>query len=252
MTSFLVGTRSAERLVVGLARYDRLMSNGPDHGSDPQGVHSASDAALALGPLFARQMPNARRLIDELAAEHTDVGDEAKVRLVKAHAARRLASSLRDDAAGVQLREIVAELAVAIALLRGLEPRTKAGFAELGARVMASVEKTANLHQRVGDAVPHAVSGFERVARQLQPIVAEQLFKALGGAKPSRPGIARDAHKSMRSTVWRARHNREVTAATAGAAAAAVARAIDAATPRLIVRMVDRSLSPKAGGPQRK
>lgn len=233
------------------ARYDRPMSDEPrdnsgDPARNPRGEQATGDLASALGALFAEQLPNAQRSLDELASEHPDLDDQAKIRRVKARAARRIASTLRNDDAE-QLREAVAELAVAIVLIRRFEPRTKAEFAELGARVMASAEKTANRHQRVGGAVPHAVSGIERVARQIQPIVAEQLFRALGGAKPKRPGVARDAYKSMRSTVWRARHNREITAATASTAAAAVARAVDAAAPRLIVRMVDRSLRPKRG-----
>lgn len=207
------------------------------------------DGASALGALFAEQLPNVQRLLDELANEHPDLDDQAKIRRVKARAARKIASALRNDDTE-QLREAVAELAVAIALIRRLKPRTEAEFAELGARLMESAEKTANRHQRVGVAVPHAVSGIERVARQIQPIVAEQLFRALGGAKPKQPGAARDAYKSMRSTVWRARHNREVTAATATAAAAAVSRAVDAAAPRLIVRMVDRSMKPKRTHPK--
>ncbi len=217
---------------------------GGSSGADSRDEQSVDDAVSALGPLFEGQRLNAQRLIDELAAEHSDLSVEKKVRHVKARAVRRLSDlmSAHEEVDVGQLREAVAELAVAIALLRGIEPRSTSEFAELGARVMRSVEKTADRHQRIGGAVPNAAAGFERVARQLQPIVAELLFKALGGAKPARPGVARDAYKSMRSTVWRARHDREVTAATANAAAAAVSRAIDAAAPRLIVRMVDKSL----------
>jgi hypothetical protein len=218
-----------------------------DSLSDKESQQSAEDVTSALGELFADQYPSAQNLIDDLARKHPDVDDNGRIRLVKKHAVKKLAATSGDDDAAQQLRETVAELAIAIALLRGLQPRTKEEFAQLGVRIMTSAEKTASLHHRVGTAVPQAVSGFEKVARHVQPAVAEHLFRALIGFKPARPGVARDAYKNIRSTVWRARYNRGVSAAAAGGASAAVVRTIDAAAPRLIVRMVDRSLRLKHG-----
>jgi hypothetical protein len=227
-------------------------NSSADSPSDPESRQSAEDAASALGELFAAQLPHAQDLVDDLAREHPEVDDEGRVRLVKKQAVRKLAMASGHDDIDQMLRDTVAELAMAIALLRGLEPRTKAEFAELGLRILNSAEKTIRVHQRVGTAVPQAVSGFERVARHVQPIVAEQLFRALAGFKPARPGMARTAYKNMRSTVWRTRYNRDVSAAAAGGASAAMVRAIDAAAPRLIVRMVDRSLRHKHGNRNRK
>jgi hypothetical protein len=228
------------------------MSYDPDGASgesqsERKNQQSAGDAKPELGDLFADHAPAAQKLVDELSREHPDIDREGLVRLVKKHAVRKLTTASSHDDATQFLRDTVAELAVAIALLRGIEPRTSADFNELGIRIMHSAEKTATLHQRFGTAVPQAVSGFERVARHVQPLVAEQLFRALAGIKPARPGMARDAYKSARSTVWRARYNRDLSAAAAGRASAALVRAMDAAAPRLIVRMVDRSLRRKPG-----
>ncbi len=60
--------------------------------------------------------------------------------MVKRHAVRKLGNaSRRDDVEA----ETVAELAMAIALLRGIEPHTEAEFGEMGQRILAKAEKIA-------------------------------------------------------------------------------------------------------------
>ncbi len=216
------------------------MTDTPSGGDGDDAERVASD----LGELFARQLPKARALIADLVREHPDADDEARIRLVKKRAVGKLATAGHDEGADERRREAVAELAVTLTVIRDVQPCTTAEFAALGERIMASAEKTANLHHRLGTTVPAAAAGFEQVTRRVQPYVAEMLFRALAGAKPGRPGMARDMYKTARSTVWRTRYNRNITAAAAGGAAAALVGAADVAAPRIIVRMVDRAVRP--------
>lgn len=222
------------------------LESSDDPRFNQEASQSVEDAATALGELFAQQLPAARTLVDDLARQHAGVDAEGQVQMVKRQAVRKLGSASRRDNTGPPLPETVAELAMAIALLRGIEPHTEAEFEETGRRILARAQKIGNLHLRAGAAVPQAFAGFEVFARYVQPAIAEFVFQAMGGLKPGRPGMARDVYKTMRSNVWRARHNRGITEAATGGASAALTKAMDAAAPRLIVRYVDRSLpSPK-------
>ncbi|KIU18572.1 hypothetical protein TL10_01690 [Mycolicibacterium llatzerense] len=204
---------------------------------------SADDAAAALGGLFEAQLPAARAIVDDLDHQHPDVDAEGRVQIVKRQAVRKLSAGARYADAAPPLQEVVAELAMCIALLRGFEPRTEAEFEELGRRILSRADKIANLQAQASNALPVAVAGLSRLLKVVQPIVMEAVFRQLGGIKPTSAGAARDAYKTMRSKVWRARHDRGVTAAAAGGGANVLLKAVDSAAPRLIVRYVDQALS---------
>jgi hypothetical protein len=99
------------------------------------------------------------------------------------------------------------------------------------------------MHNLAGQALPLAVAGFERVARQLQPVIVEALFRAMAVAAPSGAGAARDLYKNARSKVWRARHNHGFAAVTAIGAGRALQQALGSEAARLLVREVDRALA---------
>ena len=203
---------------------------------------SAEEAAALLGELFARQLPAARALVEDLRRQHPADGDERVVRTVKRQAVHRIARAARGDVADETVAEVVAELAMAIALLRKLEPRTSADFAALGESILARADKIAGLHAQAGTALPGAFASFARFAKEVQPYVAEFVFHKLGGFKPGQAGVRRDAYKFARSRVWRARHDPRVAETAGRGAADALLKAVDAGAPRLIVRHVDRSL----------
>jgi hypothetical protein len=204
---------------------------------------TADDAAAALGELFAAQLPAARAIVDDIALQHPDVDSEGRVQIVKRQAVRKLSAGARYGDSELLLQEVVAELAMCIALLRGFEPRTDEAFRELGRRILSRADKIASLQAQASNALPHAVAGLSRLVQVVQPLLMEAVFRQLGGFKPSSPGAARDAYKTMRSKVWRARHDRGVTAAAAGGGANVLLKAVDTAAPRLIVRYVDQCLS---------
>lgn len=215
---------------------------GSDIGFDPPPSQSTEEAAAALGDLFAQKLPLARTLVEDLARQHPGVDYEGRVQIVKRQVVQKLVQASHSDNDGPSVAETVAELAMAIALLRGIEPHTESEFHALGLRILARAERIAALHRQAGAAVPHALAGFEWFARYVQPVVVEFVFHTMAGAKPERPGAARDAYKFLRSRVWRARHDRGVAGAAAGGASAALLKAMDTAAPRLIVQYVDRSL----------
>jgi hypothetical protein len=221
-------------------------SGTDDEGHSPQfgeqSTHSIDDAAEALGPLFAEQLSSARALLDDLARQHPEVSADGLIRIVKRLAVSDLATAPRPTELEQSVQETVAKLVMCIGLLRGFQPHTTAEFNQLGPRILEKADKIANLHAQAGTALPVAVAGLSRFAQQVQPLVAEYVFHKMGGMKPPKPGVARDAYKTMRSRVWRARHDKGVTAAAAGGASNVLLKAIDAGAPRLIVRYVDRSL----------
>lgn len=227
-----------------LMALDRVADDdtGASHQSDVPSPPSADEAAAALGELFAAQLPAARAMIDDLVRQHPDVDAEGRVQIVKRQAVRKLSAGARYADSAPPLQEVVAELAMCIALLRGFEPRTHAEFDELGRRILSRADKIANLQAQAGSALPLAVAGLGRLVQVIQPLLVEAAFRQLGGFKPTNPGAARDAYKTMRSKVWRARHDRGVAAAAAGGGANALLKAVDTAAPRLIVRYVDQSL----------
>lgn len=219
---------------------------------DGRSTQSAEEAAVALGELFAEQLPVAKALLDDLAHQHPGVDAEGRIQIIKRQAVRKLAAGSRHRDLRQPIQEVVAELAMSIALLRGFEPHTEAEFQDLGRRILDRAHKIANLQAQAGIALPVAIDGLSRFAQQVQPLVAEYVFHKLGGIKPHGPGVPRDAYKTMRSKVWRARYDRGVTAAATSSASNAVMKAIDAGAPRLIVRHVDRSLpAPKRVGGRR-
>lgn len=217
-------------------------SADPDGESDHESTYSVDEAAALLGALFAKQLPAARALVEGIKSQHPDVGAEEHVQNAKRNAVDKLTAAARKDDIYQSIPEVVAELAMAIALLRGLEPHTEADFKELGSRLLARADRIAKLQYQAGKAVPMADVGFNLAAQLLQRLIAEYAFHRLGDVKPSRTGAARDAYKTVRSKTWRARRDPNIAAAAAGGAAEALQRAIDAGAPRLVVRYVDRSL----------
>lgn len=203
---------------------------------------SADDAAAALGELFEAQLPAARAIVDDLDHQHPDVDAEGRVQIVKRQVVRRLSVSARYAESAQPLQEVVAELAMCIALLRGVTPRSDEEFEKLGLRILSRADKIANLQAQAENTLPVAVAGLSRLVQVVQPLLMEAAFRQLGGFKPTSPGAARDAYKTMRSRIWRARHDRGVTAAAAGGGANALLKAVDTAAPRLIVRHVDQAL----------
>ena len=238
-TSWDEAARTLVRLDVVTAAAD-----SKDGGArfDERTAQSIEDAAVWLGELFAQHLPAARTLVDDLARQHPGVDTEGRVQMVKRQTMRKLASGSRRDDSQQPVEETVAVLAMAIALLRGIEPHTESEYEELGRRILAKAYKIANYQTQAGDALPLAFAGIERFARYVQPIVAEFVFHKMGGVKPGQAGAARDMYKAMRSRVWRARHDRGIAASAADGASKALLKAIDAGAPRLIVRYVDRSL----------
>lgn len=218
------------------------LMTGPDIDADERPSQSAEDAAAALGELFAESLPLAQALVDDLARRHPTADSETMVQTVKRQAVHKLAQSARRGYEGPSGPQIVAELAMAIALLRGLEPRSDEEFKELGLRIMSRSESIASLHRKASTAVPQALVGFQWFAEYIQPMVVEFAFNKMTGFKPPRPGAARDAYKFARSRVWRARRDKGVAEAAAGGASAAAMKAMDTAAPRVIVRYVDRLL----------
>lgn len=217
-------------------------STDSENPAREQSTQSVDEAAVQLGELFAKRLPAARILMDDVARQHPGVDAEGRVQIVKRQAVRKLNNSARQDLLAQPIPEVVAELAMAIALLRGIEPRTDAEFEALGRRILTRAERIAKVQAQAGNAIPVAARGFTLFAQQIQPLIAEYLFNTLSGVKPSRPGAAREAYKTARSKIWRARRDRDSTDAMAGGASDALKRAIDAGAPRLIVRHVDRSL----------
>lgn len=226
-----------------LIALERANADGadPDNQPEDQSTRSMDEAAVLLGELFADRLPAARVLVDATARQHPGVNAEGHIQIIKRQAMRRLSVESR-YVASQPIPEVVAELAMAIALLRGFELGTDAEFQKLGLRMITRADKIAQAQAQAGRAIPLVANGFSFFAEHIQPVVTEYVFNRLGALKPSRPGAARNAYKSARSKVWRARHDRDIANAAAGGAADALQRAIDAGAPRLIVRYVDRSL----------
>lgn len=222
-------------------------ADSADDRTNRQRTQSMDDDAKALGALFAQQLAAARNLIDEINGQHPGTDPEARVQIVKRHEMQKLVAAAQEENSSRLISETVAELAMAIALLRGIEPRTEAEFHELGERLLDKAARIANVHARADVAMPAALAVFNQFAQHVLPHLAEYLFHAIGGIKPARPGAARDAYKFARKKVWGARHDRGVAGAAAGGAAKAIRAAIDGAAPRLIVRLVDRSLRTSRG-----
>lgn len=211
-----------------------------DDGTDVE--PSIEEIAALLGEIFARQLPASRTLVDELGRRHPGEKADALIGRVKRQA---IADLGKTDPGGdsTPVLETVAALAMSIALLRGIEPHSEAEFAEMGRRILDRTQGISEMRNRAGQAIPLAVAGFERVAHQMQPVLVEALFRAMGRAAPSSAGAARDLYKNTRSTVWRARHKRGIAAAAAAGAGHAVRQALNAGAARLLVREVDRALA---------
>ncbi|GAA3520472.1 hypothetical protein RAJCM14343_1757 [Rhodococcus aetherivorans] len=219
------------------------MSGTFDHTGDGTDVEpSLEEIASLLGEIFARQLPEARKQVDELGRRHPGEKADALIARVKRQAIADLGKSEPGGDSNPVL-ETVAALAMSIALLRGIEPHSGAEFAEMGRRILDRTQGIAEMRNRAGQAIPLAVAGFERVAHQMQPVLVEALFRAMAMAAPSGAGAARDFYKNTRSTVWRARHKRGIAAAAAAGAGHAVRQALNAGAARLLVREVDRALA---------
>ena len=223
-----------------------VTSNQTDHGTED--VPSIDDIASMLGEIFARQLPESRKQLDELGRRHPGESTDAVIARVKRQAITDLGYPATEDDSPPVI-ETVATLAMSIALLRGIEPHTDTEFAELGRRILDRTQGIAAMHTRAGLAIPLAVAGFERVAQQIQPVIVEALFRAMAVAAPAGAGAARDLYKNARSVMWRARHKRGVAAVAAAGAGRALQQALGSGTARLLVREVDRTLAaPKATG----
>lgn len=225
-----------------------VTSNQTDDETDD--VPSIDDIASWLGEIFARQLPESRKQLDELGRRHPGENTEAMIARVK----RQVIADLGHPATGDDsppVLETVATLAMSIALLRGIEPHTETEFAELGRRILDRTQGIADMHTRAGLAIPLAVAGFERVAQQIQPVIVEALFRAMAVAAPAGAGAARDLYKNARSVIWRARYTRGIAAVAAAGAGRALQQALGSGTARLLVREVDRTLAtPKRSNPR--
>ncbi|OUS97248.1 hypothetical protein [Rhodococcus sp. NCIMB 12038] len=210
--------------------------------NDTQVVPNIDDIARWLGEIFARQLPESRKQMDELARRHPGENVDALVARVKRQAIADFGTAGTEDGSRPVL-ETVAALAMSVALLRGTEPHSEAEFAELGRRILDRTQGIADMRDRAGHAIPLAVEGFERIAHLLQPVVVEALFRAMAMAAPSQAGAARDFYKNARSVVWRARHKRGFAAAAAMGAGRALQQALGSGAARLLVREVDRALA---------
>ncbi len=162
--------------------------SGPDGESDQQPKHSIDEAAGLLGELFAKQLPAARAIVEVIKTQHPDVGVEKHVQNAKRRAIEKLTTAgAATDGLRESIPEIVAELAMTIALLRGLEPRTEADFNKLGSRLLARADRVAKLQYRAGKALPMADVGLNLAAQLLQRLLAEYAFNGssdLAGAEP--------------------------------------------------------------------
>ena len=237
-TSWAAATKSLLELEQATAS-DAAESNGK---SNAESSRSIDEAAALLGELFADRLSAARSLVDEVTRQHPGVDVDGRVQIIKRRAIRQLNAAGRQDGLAQPIPEVVAELAMAIAVLRGFELRTDSEFQELGRRLLTRAERIARLQAQAGNAIPLAANGFSLFVQKIQPLLAEYLFEGLGSVRPGRPGAARNAYKAARSKVWGARYDRNIADAAAGGVADALERAINASAPRLIVRYVDRSL----------
>ncbi|MGV9862621.1 hypothetical protein [Rhodococcus koreensis] len=208
------------------------------------GAASIEEIASLLGEIFARQLPESRKQIDELGRRHPGEDASALIARVKRQAVADLGKPVAGDDSPPVL-ETVAVLAMSIALLRGVEPHSEAEFAEVGRGILDRAQGIADMHNRAGQAIPLAVAGFEKVARQLQPVIMEALFRAMAMAMaaPNGAGAARDLYKNARSVVWRARYKRGFAAVAAVGAGHALQQALGSGAARLLVREVDRALA---------
>lgn len=222
-------------------------ADGPDSQPEGQSTRSFDEAAELLGDLFAARLPAARALVDAAKRQHPGVQAEGLIQIIKRQAVKKLSADAPLAANQQRIPEVVAELAMAIAILREFALNTDAELQELGRRLLARADRISKLQAQAGNAIPVAANGFRVFAQQIQPLVAEYLFRQMGPMKPSQPGAARNAYKAARSKVWRTRHDRDIAHAAAGGAAEALRRAIDAGAPRMIVRYVDRSLRAPRG-----
>jgi hypothetical protein len=239
---------AATQSLIALERATGGDSADPDSRPSDESKRSVDEAAVLLGELFADRLPAARALVDDVTRQHPGVEAESRIQIIKRQAVRKLSADTPHTVLGQSILEIVAELAMSIALLRGFDLRNDAEFQELGRRLLARAERIAKLQAQAGNAIPIAANGFSVFAQRIQPLIAEYVFHSLGGVKPSQPGAARNVYKTARSKVWRARHDRDIADAAAGGASEALQRAIDAGAPRLIVRYVDRSMrAPRSG-----
>lgn len=201
------------------------------------------EAAAALGELFEAQLANAQHQIEELRQRHPGENAEVLVAQLKRRAITELSRDRTDgEDGGTPLLDTVATLTMAIAVLRGIELRSRLDYQQLGTKILSQSGLISKIRVRARQATPIVVSGFERYVRDIQPLVIETIFHSFSAAKPSKPGAARDAYKTLRSQVWRARHNRNVGAGAARTASHALLRALDSGSARLLVRNVDRAL----------
>ena len=107
--------------------------------------------------MLAQQLQAARTLVDDLARQHPGVDTEGRVQMVKRQTIRKLARGHDETIPNSEsVEETVAVLAMAIALLRGIEPHTESEYEELGRRILAKAFKIANYQTQAGDALPPA------------------------------------------------------------------------------------------------
>lgn len=204
------------------------------------------EIAELLGGLFSQQLQVARKRVDELRHRHPDEGAEALITRVKRQAITELCLPSTGSDEKRPVVETVATLTMAIAILRGAEPRSASEFESLGLKILSQAQRFAKVQDFAEGTMPAAFAGFERLVRVIQPAVVEGVFHAMSAAKPPQSGPARDIWKLLRSQVWRARHNRNVAAAAASGANQVLGHALDGGTARILVRQVDRALKVRA------
>ncbi len=230
--------------VEAVALFDAGVDESRDQTTDePIDEESMDDFAKLLGDIFAAKAEEAQTLVDQLRRDHPGMDAEGLIRVLKRRATRDLAEALGDDSVGDSPIDVVAVLTLGIALLRGVAPRTAEEYEEYGAiglRIVWWTNRVTQGHGKVRGTVPTALN--RQWVRYAQRVAFEAMFSALGGAKPGRPGAARDAYKALRSLIWGLRYDRNVTDAASEGAAAAVGKGVDALAPWLIVRFVDRAV----------
>lgn len=222
-----------------------LFDAGIDESRDPTteepiDEESMEDFAKLLGDIFAAKAEEAQTVVDQLRRDYPGMDAEGLIRVLKRRATRDLLEVLGDDSVAESPMDVAAVLTVGIALLRGVAPRTAEEYGAIGLRIIRWTDQVTQGHGMVRGTVPTALN--RKWVRYAQRVAFEAMFSALGGAKPGRPGAARDTYKRLRSLIWGLRYNPNVTDAASEGAATAMGKGADALAPWLIVRFVDRAV----------
>lgn len=226
-----------------LSRNSRARSVQSRHGAEPASPEPISDELLAaaLGSAFQDALPSAQLEVDELRQAYPEADVNVLVKRVKGRAVCRLKElTYPDGDPGRGVLEVLAGLAMAVALLRGVATASEVDLRRLGARIERDIRYSDNGRQILSNAAPLLAAAAAAAVKKYQPAVAEQVFNAMGVAKPSKPGPVRDLYnKQARRKVWHARHAHGVANAVGGFGVQGI---IDGGLDRVIVSRVAASV----------